>query len=424
MDLSTSFETPIADQIQSVAQASSDAAQCYLTASLPGIGGVIKAEPQDFLVEELPLYAPSGTGEHTFFEIRKVGISTFQAVRSIARGLGVAPNQISYAGHKDAQAVTSQVLSVHRIPPEAVMALELGQVRVLWAKQHRRRLKIGHLRGNRFIIRIRDVEESVLSAGQAIMEVLIRRGVPNRYGLQRFGQRGDSGRLGRAIVHKDARGFIQSFLGAPHPNETESVQAARASFDAGEWTQALERFPGSMADERRALQSLIRAHGDYGRAYAAVPKRLKMFLLSAFQSELFNQVLDRRLQTLDRVYQGDLAMKHPGRSVFRVEDEGVEQPRADRLEISATGPLFGYKMMQPLGQQGDLEASILDGEELTPESFRVGGGIRAKGQRRALRFQIHEPEIWFDGGIMLRFWLDKGCYATAVLTELMKVALA
>jgi tRNA pseudouridine13 synthase len=178
-----------------------------------------------------------------------------------------------------------------------------------------------------------------------------------------------------------------------------------------------------MADERRALQTLIRTDGDHRRAYAAVPKRLKMFLLSAFQSELFNQVLDQRLHTLDRVYQGDLAMKHPGRSVFRVEDEMVEQPRADRLEISATGPLFGFKMMQPFGQQGALEASVLDKEGLTPESFRVGDGIKAKGQRRALRFQIHEPKLWFDDGIMLRFRLDKGCYATAVLAELMKADL-
>jgi tRNA pseudouridine13 synthase len=176
-----------------------------------------------------------------------------------------------------------------------------------------------------------------------------------------------------------------------------------------------------MADERRTLQTLIRMQGDYERAYAAVPKRLKVFLLSAFQSELFNRVLNQRLQTLDRVYYGDLAMKHPGRSVFRVEDEMVEQPRADRLEISATGPLFGFKMMQPLGQQGDLEASVLGKEGLTLESFRVGGGIRAKGGRRALRFRLQEPELWFDDGLMLRFWLDKGCYATAVLAELMKV---
>ena len=135
---------------------------------------------------------------------------------------------------------------------------------------------------------------------------------------------------------------------------------------------------------------------------------------------LFNRVLEARLQTLDRVYVGDLAMKHPGRSVFRVEEEDVEQPRADRFEISPTGPIFGFKMIQALGQQGALEAEILAAENLTLEGFRVGGGIKAGGERRALRFQVHEPDLWYDEGVMLRFSLPKGCYATAVLAEIMK----
>jgi tRNA pseudouridine13 synthase len=67
-----------------------------------------------------------------------------------------------------------------------------------------------------------------------------------------------------------------------------------------------------------------------------------------------------------------------------------------------------------------LEAQILSAETLTLEDFRVGGGIKAKGERRSLRFQMTDPEIWYDEGIMLRFELPKGCYATAVLAEFMK----
>ena len=394
--------------------------QQHLTEDLPGIGGVIKEYVQDFQVEELPLYSPSGEGQHTFFEIRKVGISTFQAVRAIARALGVSPNSIGYAGLKDAQAIACQVLSVEGIPPEVVTALDLPNIRVMWAERHRNRLKIGHLRGNRFTIRVRRVDESALPACQAILDTLSRRGVPNRFGPQRFGQRGDSGHLGRAVVQQDAVEFICAFLGRPHPNESPGVRVAREKFDAGQWTEALDLFPGNMADERRALQAFIRSGGDHGRAYAAVPKRLKMFLLSAYQSALFNRVLDARLQTLDRVYVGDLAMKHPGRSVFRVEDEEVEQPRAARFEISPTGPIFGFKMMQALGQQGALEAEILAAENLALEDFRVGGGIKARGERRALRFQVHEPDLWYDEGVMLRFSLSKGSYATTVLAEIMK----
>jgi tRNA pseudouridine13 synthase len=392
----------------------------YLTEGLPGTGGTIKERVEDFQVEELPLYPPSGRGEHTFFEISKAGISTFQAVRVIARALGVSPNRLGYAGLKDAQAVTRQVLSVHGILPETVTALQLPKIEVMWAERHNNKLKIGHLRGNRFTVRVRDVDCSTLAQCRTILEVLTQRGVPNRFGSQRFGQRGNSAQLGQAVVKRDARGFVRSFLGAPHRGESEVVQAARAQFDADQWEEALRLLPNSMENERRALHTLIRTQGDYDRAYSSVPKRLKVFLLSAYQSALFNQVVDARLQSLDRVHVGDLAMKHPGRSVFRVEDESIEQDRAVRFEISPTGPIFGYKMIQPLGQQGELEADLLADEGLVLEDFRVGGGIKARGQRRALRFQIHDPELWFDDGLMLRFWLLPGCYATVVLDEIIK----
>jgi len=396
--------------------------QHYLTEDLPGIGGVIKEQVQDFLVEEVPLYPPSGEGEHTFFEIRKTGTSTFQAVRAIARALGVSSDRIGHAGLKDAQAITCQVLSVHDVSPEVVMALDLPGIRVMWAERHHKKLKIGHLRGNRFTIRVRQVDEAALPACRAILDVLAQRGVPNRYGPQRFGQRGDSARLGRAVVKTDARAFIEAFLGNPLPGESDVVQQARSQFDGGHWEKALELLPGSMADERKALQTLIRSGGDRQRAYSVVPKRLKTFLLSAYQSALFNQILDSRLPSLDRVFTGDLAMKHPGRSVFRVEDEMVEQPRVGHFEISPTGPIYGYKMMQASGKQGELEAAVLAAEELMLADFRVGGGIRARGERRALRFQVHEPELWYDQGLMLRFWLQRGCYATIVLAEIMKPA--
>jgi tRNA pseudouridine13 synthase len=342
-------------------------------------------------------------------------------VRLIAQALAVPPRRISYAGLKDAQAITCQVLSVEGIPPDEVTALELPNIRVMWAERHRSRLKIGHLRGNCFTIRVRGVEESALPQCRAILDVLTRRGVPNHFGSQRFGQRGDSARLGRAVVKRDAQGFINSFLGNPHPNETERVQSARARFDAGDWKEALNLFPGNMADERCALQMLVRTRGDYQRAYSTVAKRLKMFLLSAYQSALFNRVVEARLQTLDQVFVGDLAVKHPGRSVFRVEDETMEQPRAARFEISPTGPMFGFKMMQALGKQEGLESGILDSEGLTLEDFRVGEGIKARGERRSLRFQVHDPDLWYDDGIVLRFWLPRGCYATIVLAEIMKV---
>jgi len=392
----------------------------YLTADLPGIGGKIKEQVEDFLVAEIPLYPPSGEGDHTFFEIRKSGMATFEAMRLIARTLGVSPGQIGHAGLKDARAVTRQVLSVQGVAPAAVLALRLPGIEVLSAERNHHKLRIGHLLGNHFTIRIRGVDAHDINPCHAVLDVLARRGVPNRFGPQRFGMRGDSARLGRKVVRRDARGFLQEFLGGPHPAESRPVQLARSSFDDSRWDEALRLFPGSMAEERRALETLIRTGGDHGRAFGYLPKQLKFFFLSAYQSDLFNRVLQARLGSLDRVYQGDLAMKHPGHSVFRVEDEAVEQPRAERFEISATGPLYGYKMTAPSGAPGDLERAVLADEGLSAQDFRVGEGIKARGERRALRFRIEDPAAWYDDGVVLRFTLPRGCYATAVLAEIMK----
>src|SRR5262245_11226515 len=82
----------------------------YVTNDFADIGGVIKQRPDDFFVQELPLYEPSGQGEHVYAEIQKVGMSTFDAIERIAYELGVSSRDIGYAGMKDTHAITRQVL--------------------------------------------------------------------------------------------------------------------------------------------------------------------------------------------------------------------------------------------------------------------------------------------------------------------------
>src|SRR5262249_52242730 len=81
----------------------------YLPRVLPGVGGVIKQRPEDFFVQEIPLYEASGEGEHVYAEIQKVGVTTFDAIRRIAGALGLSTREIGYAGMKDAQAVSRQI---------------------------------------------------------------------------------------------------------------------------------------------------------------------------------------------------------------------------------------------------------------------------------------------------------------------------
>ena len=395
----------------------------YLTADLAGTGGRIKVQLEDFVVEELPLYDPCGRGEHTYVRIEKRGLSTFEAVQAIARELHIPARDVGFAGVKDAQAIAQQTLSLMHVEPEEAEKLHIPGIEVLWVSHHRNKLRTGHLRGNRFTIRVRDAGESALPQARRILDLLLQRGVPNHYGPQRFGERANSHLLGRALLHHDPGSFLAEFLGDPRAEEEGTTRRARLCFDAGDGAGALQLWPPGMADEVRVLRTLIET-GDEARAVRSMPRRMRRFLLSAYQSHLFNQIVAARLDEIDRVREGDLAWKHDSGAVFLVEDAGREQPRAERLEISPSGPMFGYKMRMAEGEPGRLEREVLEGEELSLEDFRLRGGLRAEGARRPLRVPLDEVELWYDEGLMLRFDLPSGSYATNVLREIMKESAA
>src|SRR5215217_6573673 len=161
-----------------------------LTKDFPGVGGSIKRRAEDFFVQEVPLYEPSGEGEHVYCEIEKVGLTTFDAINRIAAAVGVSSRDVGYAGLKDARAVTRQILSVWGTTEEAMMKLQLPGITVRWAARHGNKLRLGHLAANRFAVKIRDVNPTDVVKLTAPIETIRRRGLPNYFGEQRFGRRG------------------------------------------------------------------------------------------------------------------------------------------------------------------------------------------------------------------------------------------
>ena len=132
-------------------------AQCpYKTTGHDGIGGVIGPEPQDFRVDEIPAYDPAGSGDHVFVKVKKTGLSTTAARSILAQAAGLAPREIGVAGRKDTVAVTTQWFSIPGASPE----LAHPQVEILEAHRHPKKLRMGHLRGNRFTIRVQEIHES------------------------------------------------------------------------------------------------------------------------------------------------------------------------------------------------------------------------------------------------------------------------
>jgi len=180
-------------------------------------------------------------------------------------------------------------------------------------------------------------------------------------------------------------------------------------------------MPRHCRSERDVLQRLAARPEAWERAFGAVHPRLKKLYLSAYQSYLFDKVLERRLPEIDCLLPGDLAWKHVNGACFMVEDVAVEAERAALFEISATGPMFGTRMTMPGGAVLELEQQILSHEGVNPEDFDLGSGLRMEGERRPLRVPLGDPLFRVEqSNLVLEFSLTKGSYATSVVREITK----
>ena len=403
----------------------------HLTRDFPGIGGSIKNRPEDFFVQELPLYEPSGEGEHVYCEIQKVGLTTFQLIDQLARALRVPAREIGYAGMKDAQAVTRQILSIWGTTPEAIMALQMPDVTVQWAMRHGNKLRLGHLAGNRFAIKVRDVEPTHVLKLRPVIETLERRGLPNYFGEQRFGRRNDNDRLGAAVVRGDDAALLKLLLGCPDETvDDPATVKARAAFDAGGLQTSMLAWPGRARMELTVLNRLIKT-GNPADAVRSIEERVRRLWVSALQSRLFNDVVARRVtnDTFDKLIEGDLAWKHDSGAAFQVESVETEQPRCANFEISPSGPLVGYRMTLPQGEALRMEEAVFAAEGLKPEDFRRAGDLKVKGARRPLRVKPEDVALEAGGDahgpyITAAFTLSPGSFATVLMVELMKVGQA
>jgi tRNA pseudouridine13 synthase len=400
----------------------------FLTGQLAGIGGAIKCSDEDFFVEEIPLYSPCGQGTHVYILIEKKGIPTSEAVNKIARAVNKNPREIGFAGQKDAHAVTRQWISIEHIKPEIVQELEIPGIKIIQLERHGNKLKIGHLKANRFVIRVRKISCSLLEAvdiAEQVLSVLEKKGVPNYFGPQRFGNRGNNQLLGKAILY-DTEEFIDLFLGFTSGDETSASVKAGFLYKQGLYEQALAAWPGQYADERKALKILIKTKGNKKKAFLSINKNFKNFLISAYQSDIFNQTLAARMPDINRLLTGDMAYKHVNGACFRVEDAAVEQPRCDNFEISPTGPLFGSRMTKLTDAAGEIENGILSQHGIEIDKFKKQSPLTPPGGRRQLRFQprnctVSKGSDKMDEYLELGFELDSGCYATTLLREIMKV---
>jgi tRNA pseudouridine13 synthase len=331
-----------------------------LTPDLPGCGGRIRARDDDFEVEEVPSYEPSGGGDHLYLWVEKRGMAPEFFARTVAQRLGVRPGDVGTAGLKDRHAVTRQWVSVPAASEARLAQLDGDGVRVLKTGRHTNKLKPGHLRGNRFRILIREPDRGAEAAVANVLDRIRSQGLPNFYGPQRFGRGGSTVELGWKCLNGTAPRRLRPFL--------------------------------------------------------------YRFALSAVQSLRFNDVLARRLTDglFRTVLDGDAMAKWPAGGLFVATDAAAEQARFDARETVPAGPMFGKKTFPAAGLAAEREAAVLRAHNLGPAAFAGFGKLLMGTRRHNLVYLDDLAAAWEADGLRLSFTLPAGSYATVLLREVMK----
>ena len=319
------------------------------------------SSPDTFLVEEIPAYLPTGDGNHTYLWIEKKNLTTLEAISKLARVLGVQSNDVGYAGMKDRRATTRQWLSMPGVEPARAQETAVEGLRVLAADRHRNKLRVGHLHGNRFEILLGDVTAGEGAAITAALRELALKGVPNRYGHQRFGCAGDNVEVGLSLL------------------------------------RGTRREPDS---------------------------RRRKLLLSAVQSAVFNRVLDVRAKDggLLVVRGGDILEKAASGGQFVSTDLAADQARVDAGEVVPTAPLPGGRVRapEPGSAARALEDRALAELGIGPEELgQVGRSLPGTRRPVVVKITLDEPAVTEEAGhLRLCFSLPPGSYATVVLEAL------
>ncbi len=340
----------------------------YSTEGLPGVGGQLRAAPDTFIVEEIPLYEASGAGQHLYVNVTKEELTTREVQRGLAEAFDLPYRAVGFAGMKDKYARATQTFSllVGHVDESFLEAApdRIGAktpVTVNWVRLHRNKIKKGHLLGNRFTITITQPSvdgEIAMARAEAIAEQLRGCGLPNFYGPQRLGQNGSNVRRGWELLRGEKR-------------------------IANRWLRSL--------------------------------------LLASVQSYLCNRYLALRQHEgwFARLLTGDIAKKHDTGGLFVVADQAAEQSRYVQKEISFTAPIYGPKMWEAEAEAGELEQGVL-----AESGLDIASLARAKmmGTRRLGRILLNDLSVTRKGtDIVVAFSLPKGAFATTVLREFMKV---
>lgn len=329
--------------------------------------------PRNFIVEEIPLYTFCGSGEHIILKVRKKNLSTSEMLNIFSKNLGIKRTEIGYAGLKDKNALTIQYISIHKKFAKQIEHFNIENIKILDMTYHSNKLKLGHLWGNKFYICIKKVDNINANKIQEICKILDKNGMPNYFGIQRFGKNGDNFMQGKAILEgkdKIRNHKISQFLISAYQSHLFNMWLKKRV----EFCKILKSFVPQVASTR------------YKIALDEI-KELKK------QAHFF------------KILRGDVISEYPFGKLKSADKSSMQ--RFIKREIAPTGLLQGRKIMRATQSAEIFESEFCD--NLLDNQI---------GDRRVAWVFLRDLEFIYKKEIAqgeFSFMLPKGSYATIFL---------
>lgn len=412
-----------------------------------GLGGQLRQEVEDFIVKEVTNREEGQEGKYLILELVKRDWDTHHLIRTLGRILQISQKRISVAGTKDKRALTTQKISIYDVDAPEIEKIYLKDVELKVLGRSRKSVELGDLWGNNFRITIRNIvhshEETDKLLEKTTNEILAQGGVPNFFGVQRFGSvRPVTHLVGKAIVEGDFEKAAMLYIAEPFPDEPEETKEARQFVkETRDFKEGLKTYPLRLGHERAMMNHLIANPDDFAGAFLVLPKNLYRMFVHGYQSYMYNIILCRRIEKgipLNQAVEGDIVCFKNDHGL--PDSSKTEEVKAGtvtamnrlikRNRAFITAPLPGYSTEFASDIPGEIEQAVLEELKVPLQGFNIEKipEMSSKGIRREIllqvepKFEIAEDEL--NPGkskAVLEFMLPKGSYATTVLREYMKV---
>ena len=400
----------------------------YYAADCVGIGGKLRAVPEDFIVEELPITF-TNTGPYTICRLTKKSWEHQHAVREITNRLHISPKRFGWAGTKDRNAVTTQYVSLYDVQKEQIEALAIKDIEITPVATHQFSLGLGNLEGNRFRLTLRGCEEDGLAEKTAEITAAVKTGIPNYFGLQRFGAlKPITHRMGYHILRGEYKEAVDLYVGDAFPYESDEIKKARARFrETGDAKEALHDLPVHLSYERIMLDSLMKKREDFGAALQSLPPKLLSMFVSAYQSWLFNMAVSARCgeeTPLNEPRIGEHLIFANGR-VDRVTEKNLPTARQHmkRGRCFVVGWMPGKTLPVAAGPLEEEMFALMEKDGITMQDFDLAAAFvktNYDGFHRRISLEADVAAEVLGTDVVLSFTLPPGHYATTVAREYMQ----